>query len=211
MLNRILKISFVISIISLIFLTNLNLFSLNFNVYKKEFQKLNVYEEIPEADKYALNVINYHKNKEELNTFFNEKEKLHLKDVKDLINKALLIFYLSLILTFILSIYLVYKKEYKNILDSFILSSFIMIGVILFLLLIPFDLFFTKFHELTFSNNLWLLGQEDNLIKLFPQEFFFNISFKIGINILITSIILIVLSFLLKFKLNKKLLNNNGL
>jgi hypothetical protein len=110
MSNKILKILFVISIVSLIILTNLNLVSLNFNVYKKEFQKLNVYEEIPEADKYALNVINYHKGKEELNNSFSDKEKLHLKDVKDLIRRLSFIFYLSLILTFILLFYFIYIK-----------------------------------------------------------------------------------------------------
>ncbi len=207
MLNKVLKILFVISIFLLIIFGNFKLYSLNFNFYKKEFLKLNIYDKIPEADKHVLNLINYFKDKEELNNFFNEKEKLHLRDVKNLINIAFIIFYISLILFLIILIYFIYKKEYLIIKSSLMISSVIVIFLLLLSTLINFDSFFINFHKIFFNNNLWLLNPEtDNLINLFPEQFFYDISLKIWVNSLLTSLFLMITSY---FALNKRFLNKH--
>ena len=55
---------------------------------------------------------------------------------------------------------------------------------------------FLKFHEISFNNNLWLLNPEtDNLIKLFPLEFFYDFVLKIVLYSVIASIIFGFLSF----------------
>jgi len=202
------KILFVISLILLIITLNFKLLALNQNFYQKEFDKLNIYNKIPEADKNALNLINYIKDREQLNSFFNEKERLHMKDVKGLIQEISLLFYISLILTILLLIYFIYAKNYKIILNSIFLSSLLTIIIILILSLslINFDISFTKFHLIAFSNNLWQLNPEtDNLINLFPLEFFYDITKQIIINILISSFILIILTLIIKIKIKQKI------
>jgi integral membrane protein (TIGR01906 family) len=205
--NKILKTLFIISIILLIITLNFKLLALNFNFYQKEFFKLNVYEKIPDADKNALNLINYLNGKEQLNNFYNEKEKMHLKEVKTLLGKLSLIFYISFISFLLILVYFIYKKKYNLIFNSFFIASLSAIIIILISLLIfvNFDKFFIKFHEIFFSNDLWLLNPEkDNLINMFPLQFFYDITRKIFVNIFIVSSILIIFA---KLKISKKLLN----
>ena len=205
LLNKLLKIIFIVSLILLIIISNFKLLALNFNFYKNEFSKLNVYEKIPDADKQALNLINYHNNKEELSNFFNDREKLHLQDVKNLFQKLSLIFYISLILSLILLIYFIYIKKYKIIYSSFLIAGILtFILIILFLISVSnFDKAFTQFHLILFSNNLWQLNPEtDNLVNLFPLQFFYDITKQIIINTLISLFILIILALIIRFKLN---------
>ena len=117
--------------------------------YKTEFVKYNIYNKFTnfDIDKINENVINYLKNNEFnlVDTFFNNKEKEHLKDVRDLfivfnkLFKLFLIVFVAIIFTLLLS-----KISYQNlttlILNSFIAGSIICIGLILTLgLLIYFD------------------------------------------------------------------------
>jgi len=211
MLNKMLKILFIIVLVLLVLFANFKIVSLNLDFYQKEFTKLNVYDKIPDADVHIENLIDYFNDKEELSSFFNEKEKLHLQDVKYLINIAFIIFYMLLILFLILSAYFIYKRNYLLILDSLIISGFIIILLQAVFLLLNFSSGFILFHKILFTNDLWLLNPEtDNLINLFPEKFFYDISLKIMLNSLITSLMLIILSFAVKFKVNKSFLKNNN-
>ena len=206
-LNKTLKTVFIFLLILLVLFTNFKLYSLNFNYYQKEFTKLNVYNNIPEADKHALNLINYMNNKEELSNFFNEQEKLHLQDVKYLINLAFIIFYLVLILTLIFLMYFIYKKKYLIILDSLIISGLIIFLLQFVFLVTNFSSNFVLFHEILFTNDLWLFNPGDNIVNLFPEEFFYDISLKIMLNSLIISLIFIISGLIIKFKTIKSFLN----
>jgi len=206
-LNKTLKTVFIFLLILLVLFTNFKLYSLNFNYYQKEFTKLNVYNNIPEADKHALNLINYMNNKEELSNFFNEQEKLHLQDVKYLIDLAFIIFYLVLILTLIFLMYFIYKKKYLIILDSLIISGLIIFLLQFVFLVTNFSSNFVLFHEILFTNDLWLFNPGDNIVNLFPEEFFYDISLKIMLNSLIISLIFIISGLIIKFKTIKSFLN----
>jgi integral membrane protein (TIGR01906 family) len=210
-MKKILKIIFIISLVLLIITLNFKLISLNQSFYQKEFSRLNVYDKIPDADKHALNLINYLKGKEELNSFFNEKEKLHLLDIKNLIQYAFLLFYISLILVILFLIYLIYTKDYKIILNSIFIASLftLLITLILSLTLINFNNSFTRFHLIFFNNNLWQLNPEtDNLINLFSLEFFYDLIKRVIMNTLINSFVLIILTLFVN-KLNKRFLNKH--
>ena len=208
LLNKLLKILFVISLILLIITLSFKVFLFNFNSYKKEFIKYNIYEKIPDADKNALNLINYMNNKEELNDFFNDKEKLHLKDVKGLFKKLNFIFYITLSSTILFLIYFIYIKNYKSIYSIFFITGIILMGLLLlFFFIIDFNYLFTKFHLLFFNNDLWQLNpNQDNLINLFPEIIQYNITMKIFISILISAVVLIILTLIIK-RLSKSFLN----
>ena len=54
------------------------------------------------------------------------------------------------------------------------------IGVLGALAATDFSDLFIQFHLLSFSNDLWLLDpRTDNLIRLFPQEFFLDAAMRI--------------------------------
>jgi len=179
----------------LIILFNFNFLVYDYNFYEKQFDN-DLNETFVKEN--TLNLFDYFKGNSELNDNFNEKEKLHLEDVKVLINNFLLIFY---ILSFVFVgslIYLFHKKDFKTIRFNFIVGGCL---TLLFLLLFLFDFssLFHNFHLLMFSNDLWLLNPEtDLLITIFTESFFFNFFKRIILNSSIISSILILIGILIK-------------
>ena len=82
-----------------IYLYNFNSIAFDENFYKKEFSKYNVYNNlknnyIENINNDVLNYLQFEKNNNLIeNNFFNEREKIHLLDVKDLIQTILSIYY----------------------------------------------------------------------------------------------------------------------
>ncbi len=171
----------VILFIPLIFLSSFHLFIFNQGYYEKEFTKNNIYavyqKEI--VDNAVRDLFTYFKGEGELKTsFFNQKEREHLVDVKGLIQKARYTFYLATFFCFLFTLFLFISKQYavmgKVLFAGGVLSTSFLILFSLSLLF--FRPFFYQFHLLFFRNDLWLLNPEtDNLINLFPEQFFFDI------------------------------------
>ncbi|MBS3134808.1 DUF1461 domain-containing protein [Candidatus Woesearchaeota archaeon] len=153
-----------------IILLNLNLLIFNHNLYINEVNE---------------NLINYFNNKEELNFNYTEVEVIHLNDVKFLINLSRIIVYALGILILLI---LIIDRDISGIL---IISGIITIGIIILLFLIDFNFLFTKFHEILFMNDYWLLSNNTLLIQTYPMEFFISFFKRLILNIIITSLILI--------------------
>lgn len=191
------KLLLTVTIILFVILLSFKFYIFNIDYYDEEFSKLGVYEKF--SQKQALNntqeLIAYLRDNEQLTTgFFNEKEKQHLIDVRNLINKTIILFYISLILLILLII--LNRKQLKK---PMLYSGISLVIIPLLLPLLNFQSVFIQFHQIFFNNNLWILNPEtDNLINLFPEQFFLNFVKKIFTNSLIIGIILIILSFFIK-------------
>jgi integral membrane protein (TIGR01906 family) len=131
------------------------------------------------------NIINYLKNKEDLKFNFTQEETIHMKDVKSLISK---LNYIILILLLLIIIILIVNKE--NISKQLIISGAIPIVLIVLLYFIDFNSLFITLHKLLFTNNYWLLPSNSLLIQTYPQEFFMNISKRLSLNIIFSSLII---------------------
>src|SRR3989344_7444162 len=153
-----------------IILLNLNMLIFNHNLYINEVNE---------------NLINYFNNKEELNFNYTEVEVIHLNDVKFLINLSRIIVYALGILILLI---LIIDRDISGIL---IISGIITIGIIILLFLIDFNFLFTKFHEILFMNDYWLLSNNTLLIQTYPMEFFISFFKRLILNIIITSLMLI--------------------
>ncbi|MBT3416721.1 DUF1461 domain-containing protein [Candidatus Woesearchaeota archaeon] len=135
---------------------------------------------------------NYYYHGEELSDDYIEKEKIHMREVKDLINISLII---NAILLFLLKIK--GNTDYKKIgkyLVIFSISSYIAA--------IFFQQFFHGFHQIIFNSNNWLLPANSELIQTYPSSYFKNIF--IIINTIHLSIG-ITLTFSIYSKLRSKL------
>ena len=172
---------FVFLITILILLVSLKMIAFNTGFYEKEFIKLGIYEKFGnESIQDNVNkLVNYLNDKGSLEAgFFNEREIAHLSDVKILVNKAEIAFYLLAITVVLFFVYMFMKKEHGMLGKIIIYSGILSLFLILLLLLIVslnFEGFFTTFHLLSFNNYLWLLNPEtDNLIALFPEKFFYD-------------------------------------
>jgi integral membrane protein (TIGR01906 family) len=111
---------------------------------------------------------------------FSEKEITHMLDVSKLLKTLLMVTIILLLLIGLMSGWLYQQKR-----RFFFYLPFISILLSLFLIstgLLTFSSSFTLFHELSFSNDFWLLDPtKDLLINLFPLSFFFLEFAKIGI------------------------------
>jgi len=111
---------------------------------------------------------------------FNEREVVHLKDVKALVRLD----YLALAIT---GLYVttyaaiafwyrrpVYRRDIAVAGVSGGIFSLGILAVIGIMALADFDGFWTQFHLISFANDLWLLDpSRDYLIMMFPESFWF--------------------------------------
>lgn len=112
---------------------------------------------------------------------FNQREVIHLKDVKSLIWLVywMLLGTLIYVLGYVLLHFLWRRGEYKHKLTWRVIGGS---GLTLLLMLVfgaatmvNFDQLFLQFHLLSFANDLWQLDPtRDYLIMLFPQGFWFD-------------------------------------
>lgn len=114
--------------------------------------------------------------------FYNEKERIHLDDIRLLVIAARkFILIMNAIMVIAIAIILrIEKNDKANIgksIAAMFKASFIttVLGLVFLIALyfIDFNWAFTKFHEIFFTNELWLLNPNtDRLIQLMPIEFF---------------------------------------
>lgn len=117
--------------------------------------------------------------------FFNDKERAHMVDVRSLfvLNDRVLKGALVLILTlYLLGRYAL--KQRQVLIDGLAISgAFMMVFVLVIGILASqdFTAVFTKFHELFFTNDLWLLDPAtDRMIVLLEEQFFLDMAVRIG-------------------------------
>lgn len=150
---------------------------------------------------YTNNLLEYLKGNTQLDsTWYSNKDIFHMVDVKNLYDFSMYFAILLITLTLILLVitYIIDKTYFLYTPIKIFNKVFIIFFIIIVLLTITaiqnFNYFWIKFHEIIFTNDLWLLDpRESNLIKMVPEEFFFELVIKIIINILIylTSLIAI--------------------
>lgn len=206
------KILFVVFLPLTILLTILQYYSYNNDFYIEEFKKYNI-EKVTrmsqeDLSKTADKLISYLKDdSKDLNIevvingkateVFGQREKQHMIDVKELFVKGQMVRIISLgfVLTSVMIIVLVSNKRKRDVYQSILWSGIapIVLMVILYILVkIDFHKYFTYFHKIFFTNDLWLLNPKtDVLIQMLPLEFFIDISTRIigwffGISMMMT-------------------------
>ena len=112
--------------------------------------------------------------------FYNEREILHMVDVKRLMARTFDAGWaaLGLIIAFIAITAWRSRGRIRAALARSMLRAcgvVVLLGVVLGIIgLVDFESAFRNFHLLFFTNDLWQLSSRDGLIQLFPQRFFFD-------------------------------------
>ncbi len=118
--------------------------------------------------------------------FFSERDKLHMVDVKELFEKGRLFRNLGVLYIIGFMAYLIKtQRDWKKRLARYgliIFAAGVMPIILLIILMnMDFNKYFTVFHELFFTNDLWLLDPNvDTLVNMFPESFFADTAFRIG-------------------------------
>ena len=112
---------------------------------------------------------------------FNEREVIHLKDVKGLIqlDYRLAVGILIYVLAYAgVSLFWRKRRYWRQLAKGVVVGSGISLSLLLALgigTLLNFEQLFFQFHLISFTNELWLLDPAtDYLIMLFPQGFFYD-------------------------------------
>ena len=202
---------FISGILAIIFY---NCFNLNF--YKNFYQKENLAPKIgttyEELIKNTTNLLDYLNHKAILNLdWYTDKDILHMQDVRTLYilsYKTMIFFIVAFTISTILLIILCKKRTIFYITNTFnkvLLAFIIVIGILSCIISYNFTSFWIKFHQLLFSNDLWLLSpDESNLIQMVPEEFFISLITTIILHIFILFISLFIINTIVK----KRMKNN---
>ena len=162
----------------------------HYGFYKKEYEKYRVTDD--------LNMMAYLIGKEEKlsivtdvdgehQDFFNEQDRLHLADVRNLFLGGLKLRNYAVILATILMIVLRTKKaDFRRLVPLGYLQAlfvYLILAVILGVAMsIDFTSCFTLFHKLFFTNNLWIFDPEtDYMIRMLPEGFFSDMVIRVGV------------------------------
>jgi len=202
-----------IATFSSILFANLDIISFDRSFYYDKFEQYGIYSKFDNnktlVDSEFENVLSYlegNQNNIE-SSFYNDREKQHLEDVKQLFLIERLILIISVIMIILLGSYLFYTKNLQFFFKGIIAGSAGLIGFILLLFIaaiLNFKSAFIIFHKMLFSNNLWQLNPAtDNLINILPREIFYDIAIKIIITTIATSVIILILGYIIRTTLFK--------
>jgi len=199
----------------IIYLVNFNLIVFDSDFYKNEFQKYGIYNALRDYDVEKINedVLNYYKfertNALIDNDFFNDREKLHLLDVKNVIQGltlfltvSIFLFLLSLILFFVLL-----QFKVRIFLKSFLLlvfySNLLSLSILILLFAVSainFDFIFNLMHETLFPIGTFSFDPEfEKIVVLYPENLFLDALVKIILHSVFSSVIALLASFLILF------------
>ena len=119
--------------------------------------------------------------------FFNEQDRLHMADVRNLFLGGLKLRNYAVILAIILMIVLRAKKaDFRRLVPQGYLQAlfvyFILAAILGVAMSIDFTSCFTLFHKLFFTNNLWIFDPEtDYMIRMLPEGFFSDMVIRVGV------------------------------
>ncbi|WP_427340581.1 TIGR01906 family membrane protein [Caloranaerobacter sp. DY30410] len=196
-------------------LLNLEIATFDINFFKYKYEEYNIANVTGISEDNLMliteKLLDYLKGKREniiiftevggkIEQVFEERELLHLKDVRELFRKGYVTRNLTLLLSVISLMYIFYndKNRLKKILIIISLMQLILMGSLYILIYSDFYKYFTYFHKLLFSNDLWLLNPEtDILIQMYPLEFFSSITYRIFVLFLLEILGLLLIALLL--------------
>jgi len=124
----------------------------------------------------------------EVVSLYREREVLHMRDVKALVRGVFAagLWTAGYAGLFAIAGALLLRRRFLGVLAAGVkwsaIGSVAVIVVLGIASLVAFDPIFTLFHELSFSNDLWLLNpQTDYLLKMFPEGFFLDATLAIAV------------------------------
>lgn len=117
--------------------------------------------------------------------FFNERELMHMEDVRNLFLGGLWLRRICMLCAAV-GIFLLWRRKHLSTLPKFLFQGMALIVAAVALLVVlistDFNRYFIIFHHIFFKNDLWILNPlTDRLINIVPQPFFIDTAAAIAI------------------------------
>lgn len=200
----------------------------DFGFYEKEYEKHQVLRDLDMEMKDVMYVTEemmaYLKGEREIlsvtttiegveQDFFNEQDRIHMKDVQNLFLGGLLIRNICVAGAIICIVVLLCLRASlswtlpRGYLVGLLVSG-AMTAVIAYAFSRDFTAAFTKFHEIFFTNDLWIFDPaEDFMIRMLPEGFFADMVVRIG-GIFLGTLFLLLFVSVVSIYLQKKKKNS---
>jgi integral membrane protein (TIGR01906 family) len=115
---------------------------------------------------------------------YNDRELIHMIDVKLVVQAALNFWYVSLAGLLFLFLWALRGSWMDAFLHGLARGGWltiIVVGVVILFVLVGFGFFFVFFHDVFFDPGTWMFNYSDTLIRLFPERFWRDAFLAIGI------------------------------
>jgi integral membrane protein (TIGR01906 family) len=133
---------------------------------------------------------------------YNEKELVHLEDVRDIVQIFTVLQVASILLFLVLVVCIYLSGGLLRILTGIQIGSIVtavLTGILIIWALIDFNSLFLLFHYISFTNDLWILDpSKDYLIMMFPEGFFNDAAMLIVSTIIGEAAIIWLAAFFIK-------------
>jgi integral membrane protein (TIGR01906 family) len=115
---------------------------------------------------------------------FNQREIDHMLDVQNLFIGGRILTGVSLLMLLLIGGYFLtkpkaFKRNYFKTMRNTILLILLAAALVLGFAALDFNRAFTIFHEIFFTNDLWILSSTDMLIIMLPEVLFFRLAVRI--------------------------------
>jgi integral membrane protein (TIGR01906 family) len=110
---------------------------------------------------------------------FDSRELTHMEDVRALYGAALRAQLVTLLLLVVLALALARTRLRDVVPRGLLAGALATLGVAVLavpFILLGFDRFFTRFHEMFFEGDSWRFSNTDTLIRLYPERFWEDVS-----------------------------------
>lgn len=172
----------------------------DYRFYEKEYVKYNVteslqmsLEDVMDVTEYMMDYLIGREGELSVETevdgksqdFFNEQDRLHMADVRNLFLGGLKLRNVFAVTAFVLFAALVFMKAdlKKLLLKAYGIAMAVFAAVLAFLgaaFTVDFTKCFTIFHKMFFTNDLWLFDPDtDYMIRMLPEGFFSDMVIRI--------------------------------
>ena len=173
----------------------------SWDFYQKEYEKYAVadelymeMEDIMDVTKYMMSYLRGNEDELTIVTmvegreqdFFNEQDRFHMGEVRDLFLGGLMLRRIAVI-TILICAFVLYKMKsnWKEFLPQIYRRTLavlaLLIGGLGLAIAQNFNKVFVIFHKIFFDNDLWIFDPAtDYMIRMLPEGFFFDIVIRIG-------------------------------
>ena len=215
------------SIIAILLITSFEIAMYSdFSIYEKEYEKYDVLSDLDmtmedvmhvtremmaylRGDRDTLSVVTTVEGTEQ--DFFNEQDRFHMGEVRDLFIGGLNIRTGAAAAALICLVFLVVSKARlrKILARSYQIALGITGAAVLFIgiaAVVDFNAVFVQFHHIFFDNDLWLFDPaEDYMIRMLPEGLFADMVLRIGILFVAGLVVLLIASIVAgRFAVRKK-------
>ena len=196
---------FIIAVPLFLVLTNVRIAATEQSVYGYSFSQYDAVEvtgvDRAQLDDAAATLVDYFRTGEgdelldirvvvngQEEALFNQREILHMRDVKDLMQlsfRAQEISFVFLVGYVVVVFLWARERALRQLAVQTIVAgaaTVVLLGAAAVAVTLGFDRLFEQFHLLSFSNDLWRLNPAtDRLIQMFPQGFWFDVTLGVGV------------------------------